>query len=93
MAMGKHPAICSAVAGLKIKMYGHGCAIWPESCPVPTQCQLCSQPAEHEIMQNYVCTIIQSGPTPFERSPRGLHDQPLNCPIRRSFPFYIRKSG
>ena len=34
MAMGKHPAICSAEAGLKIKMYG--CAIWPGH----DQCQL-----------------------------------------------------
>ena len=51
MAMGKHPAICSAEAGLKIKMYG--CAIWPGHGPVPTQCQLCSQSTEDKIMQNY----------------------------------------
>ena len=88
MAMGKHPAICSAEAGLKIKMYG--CAIWPGHGPVPTQCQLCSQSTEDNIMKNYHKPVgtgtVRKGVVRATRSTPKLSNS------ARSFPFYIRKS-
>ena len=89
MAMGKHPAICSAEAGLKIKM--HGCAIWPGHGPVPTQCQLCSQSTENEIMKN--CHEPVGAGTVRKESARATRSTPELSNSARSFPVHVIRSG
>ena len=77
MAMRKHPAICSAEAGLKIKMYG--CAIWP------------GQSTEDKIMQNYHKPVGTD--TVRKESSRATGSTPKLSKSARSFPFYIRRTA